>query len=83
LDLLSHSSSVEQLNAIAMETVGCDAEVFRLSNCSKGDLKIAVEMASPLFRRDTFPFEIGREDNVNAVVPERLPGIGPHDGGNA
>lgn len=69
-------SSDERLNAIAMTTVGSDAEVFKLSNRSKGDLRIAVEMASPLFQRETFPFEIGREENPTLVVPEKLPGLG-------
>lgn len=73
---MEHDSSDERLNAIAVATVGSDAEVFKLSNRSKDDLRIAVEMASPLFQRDTFPFEIGREDNPNLVVPEKLPGLG-------
>lgn len=72
---MEHNSSDERLNAIATTTVGSDAEVFKLSNRSKDDLRIAVEMASPLFQRDTFPFEIGREDNPVLVVPERLPGV--------
>ena len=73
---MNRNSSNDRLNAIATTTVGSDAEVFRLSNLSKDDLRIAVEMASPLFQRDTFPFEIGREDNLNLVVPEKLPGNG-------
>lgn len=72
---MKRSSSDEQLNAIAMTTIGSDAEVFKLSNRSKEDLRIAVEMVSPLFKRDTFPFEIGREENPTVVVPEKLPGI--------
>ncbi|MBU8545107.1 MULTISPECIES: ATP-dependent nuclease [Roseomonadaceae] len=72
---MERDSSSERLNAIARTTVGSDAEVFRLSNCSKEDLRIAVEMASPLFQRDTFPFEIGREDNLTLVVPQKLPGL--------
>jgi hypothetical protein len=74
---MTRDSSDEQLNAIAMTTIGSDAEVFRLSNRSKDDLRIAVEMVSPLFQRDRFPFEIGREDNPTLVVPEKLPGFGP------
>ena len=73
---MQHDSSDDQLNAIAEATIGSAAEVFRLSNRSKGDLRIAVEIVSPLFARDTFPFEIGREENLNLVVPEKLPGRG-------
>jgi hypothetical protein len=47
-----------------------------LSNRStKDDLRIEVYIASPLFKRDTFPFEVGRNDNTNIVVPSKLPGI--------
>lgn len=73
---MERNSSDEQLNAIAMATVGSDAEVFKLSNRSKDDLRIAVEMVSPLFQRDTFPFEIGREENLTLLIPEKLPGLG-------
>ncbi len=73
---MEHNSSDERLNAIAMATVGSDAEVFKLSNRSNDDLRIGVEMVSPLFQRATFPFEIGREDNPTLVVPEKLPGLG-------
>lgn len=73
---MNHESSDDQLNAIARTTVGSDSEVFRLSNCSKDDLRIGVKMVSPLFQRDTFPFEIGRDDNPNLVVPVKLPGLG-------
>lgn len=73
---MERTSSDEQLNAIAMRTVGNDAEVFKLSNRSKDNLRIAVEMASPLFQRDTFPFEIGREENLTLLIPEKLPGLG-------
>lgn len=68
-------SSDERLNAIAMATVGSDAGVFRLSNRSSDELRIAVEMASPLFQRDRFPFEIGHNENPTLVVPQKLPGL--------
>ena len=67
-------NSDEQLNGIAAMTIGSDAEVFRLANCSTSDLRISVDIASPLFRREKFPFEIGRGDNPNLVIPEVLPG---------
>ncbi len=69
-------SSDEQLNMIARTTIDADADVFKLSNRSKEDLRLAVEIASPLFQRDTFPFELGRDDNPNVIVPIKLPGIG-------
>lgn len=73
---MQRDSSDDQLNAIAKATVGSDSEVFRLSNCSKDDLRIGVTMVSPLFERDTFPFEIGMDENPNLVVPRKLPGLG-------
>jgi hypothetical protein len=73
---MDRKSSDEQLNTIARTTIGADAEVFKLSNRSQKNLRIQVEIASPLFQRDTFPFELGRDDNPNVIVPNKLPGIG-------
>lgn len=73
---MSHESSDAQLNTLAKTTIGSDAEVFKLRNRSKDDLRIEVQIASPLFPRDTFPFEVGRDDNPTTVVPSKLPGIG-------
>ena len=73
---MQHDSSDDQLNAIAEATIGSAAEVFRLSNRSKDDLRIAVDIVSPLFARDKFPFEIGRDENLNMVVPDKLSGRG-------
>jgi hypothetical protein len=65
---MDQTSSDGQLNALAKGTIGADAEVFKLSNRSKDDLlRIEVQFASPLFRRDTFPFEVGRDDNTNII----------------
>ncbi|MGO7171855.1 ATP-dependent nuclease [Rhizobium leguminosarum] len=73
---MKRDSSDDQLNAISRTTIGADAEVFRLSNLSKDEeLRIGVDIASALFKRDTFPFEIGRNENLNIVVPSKLPGI--------
>jgi hypothetical protein len=71
---MKSDSSNEQLNIIANATIGADAEVFKLINCSTDDLRIKVDIASPLFHRDTFPFEIARDDNPNIIVPSKLPG---------
>ncbi|MDE1006527.1 MAG: AAA family ATPase [Paraburkholderia fungorum] len=72
---MSRESSDEQLNTLAKTTVGKDAEVFKLINRSKDDdLRIEVQIASPLFQRNTFPFEVGRDDNPNIIVPSKLPG---------
>jgi hypothetical protein len=74
---MSPGSTDDQLNSVAKSTIGADAEVFNLSNrSSEEDLRIEVEMASPLFPRATFPFEVGRDDNLNSVIPTKLPGIG-------
>jgi len=73
---MKHESSNEQLNALARATIGTDAEVFELFNGStKDDLRIKVQIASPLFQRDAFPFEISNGENLNIVVPNKLPGI--------
>ncbi|TBG84493.1 ATP-dependent endonuclease [Rhizobium leguminosarum] len=73
---MKRESSDDQLNALARTTIGSDADVFRLSNKStdKG-MRIGVDIASPLFKRDTFPFEISCDENPNIVVPKKLPGL--------
>jgi hypothetical protein len=72
---MDSGSSDEQLNMIARTTIGADADVFKLSNRSTKNLRLAVEIASPLFQRDTFPFELGHDDNANFIVPTKLPGL--------
>ncbi|WP_206436055.1 ATP-dependent nuclease [Altericroceibacterium xinjiangense] len=68
-------SSNAQLHALARNTIGNDAEVFKLVNMSTPkELRIEVDFASPLLNRSTFPFEIGRADNPTAIVPVVLPG---------
>lgn len=64
----------EQLNGIAAMTIGSDAEVFKLENRSVSDLRILVDIASPLFKRKKFPFEIGSSENPNLIIPQVLPG---------
>jgi len=73
---MTEKSTDEHLNAIARTTIGSYAGVFGLSNCSDSNcLRIKVDIASALFKRDSFPFEIGVDENVNAVVLKKLPGI--------
>lgn len=73
---MASDTSDDQLSAVARLTIGADAEVFRLSNCSVGDdRRISVEIVSPLFPRDTFPFVIDSNDNPLVVLPRHLPGI--------
>lgn len=73
---MTETSTDEQLNAIARATIGSHSAVFNLSNCSeKNFLKIKVEVASPLFKRETFPFEVSVDENVNGVVRKVLPGF--------
>jgi len=72
-------SSDAELDALARNTIGADAEVFKLANKSTPQqLRIEVDIASSLFERDTFPFEIGPLDNPTTIVPVVLPGI-PRD----
>lgn len=69
-------SSDAQLDALARNTIGADATVFKLSNKSTSkQLRIQVDVASTLFERATFPFEISLSDNPNIIVPTVLPGI--------
>ena len=68
-------TSDEQLEAIARSTIGDDAKVFKLTNTStEQQLQIGVDIASPLFERTTFPFNIGPSENPIIVVPRVLPG---------
>jgi AAA domain, putative AbiEii toxin, Type IV TA system len=72
---MTTTSTDEQLNAIARATIGSHGAVFSLSNSSDIKvLRIRVDIASPLFRRQSFPFEVGVDENVNTVVLKRLPG---------
>lgn len=68
-------NSDEQLNMIARDTIGTYSDIFRLSNCVNGGTRIKVEIASVLFQRDSFPFELDRSDNLNIIVPNKLPGL--------
>ncbi len=69
------NSSDAQLDALARNTIGTDATVFKLHNISTTQqLRIQVEIASRLFERATFPFEISPSDNPNTMVPTVLPG---------
>lgn len=73
---MTPESTDDQLNAIARNTIGTDAEIFSLSNLSnERELRIKVDITSPLFERTAFPFEIGASDNPNMVVRKVLPGI--------
>ncbi|WP_186420790.1 AAA family ATPase [Bosea sp. CS1GBMeth4] len=73
---MDNTSSDDKLNTLARTTIGADADVFKLSNKSKDSLRIEVDIASPLFQRQAFPFEIGHDDNPIAVAQSKLPGIG-------
>lgn len=65
-----------QLNGIAAVTLGPDAEIFKLANCSnEGDLRLEVQITSKLFQRDTFPFTISHAENANLIIPAKLPGL--------
>jgi len=72
---MNTDSSDGHLNAAAKATIGSDAEIFKLANKGGPNLRIEVAIASPLFQRETFPFEIGREENINRVIPNKLPGL--------
>ncbi|MFC0510714.1 ATP-dependent nuclease [Asaia spathodeae] len=74
------NSSNAQLNALAKNTIGTASEVFALANKSTSQqVRLDVDIASPLFKRATFPFEIGLSDNPTTIVPQVLPGIPKKD----
>ena len=72
---MTATSTDEQLNAIARTTIGSHAGVFNLKNCSdKKTLRIKVDIASPLFKQESFPFDVSVDENLNTVVLKKLPG---------
>ena len=72
---MTATSTDEQLNAIARATIGLHAGVFQLGNCSVDKtLRIKVDIVSTLFKRDSFPFDIAVDENVNTVILKKLPG---------
>lgn len=74
--VMTETSTDEKLNAIARSTIGSYSAVFKLRNCSENSLlQIEIEVSSPLFRRDTFPFKVSLNDNVNTVIRKVLPGF--------
>ncbi|ELY5879447.1 AAA family ATPase [Cronobacter sakazakii] len=73
---MTFNSSDQQLDILARSTIGVDATVFKLTNKSTDQqLKLEVDMASPLFERATFPFAISPSENPITVVPRVLPGV--------
>lgn len=72
-------SSDAQLEALARNAIGNYAEVFKLANKSTSQqLRIEVDIASRLYERATFPFEISPPENPTTIVSTVLPGI-PQD----
>lgn len=73
---MKFDSSDQQLDIIAKSTIGIDAIVFKLTNKStEQQLKLEVDIVSPLFEREAFPFEISPSENPITVVPRVLPGV--------
>jgi hypothetical protein len=66
--------SDDELNSRAQTTLGADASIFQFANVSNGQIKrLRVTMSSPLFKRDSLPFEISEVDNLTAAIREKLP----------
>jgi hypothetical protein len=62
-----------ELNARA-QSAQPDVSIFNLENCSTPEgLRIRVSMNSPLFQRETFPFEISSNDNITQLIKDKLP----------
>lgn len=62
-----------ELNARAASTLGPDAAIFKLENISDQERKrLRVSIASSLFARSTFPFELTELDNLTAVIQAKL-----------
>ncbi|MCA2370855.1 AAA family ATPase [Agrobacterium genomosp. 3 str. CIP 111-78] len=65
-----------ELNSRASAILGPDADIFKLMNISRENQKrLKVDIASSLFRRSTFPFEISEKDNLTAIIMEKLPSV--------
>jgi hypothetical protein len=63
-----------ELNGRAQAVLGAEATIFRLENKSNhGRKRVRVSVASDLFRRDLFPFEIEETENLTAVIRSKLP----------
>jgi len=62
-----------EINARALSTLGPDAAIFKLENISEPSRKrLRVSMASMLFPRPTFPFDLSEHDNLTAVIGTKL-----------
>lgn len=73
---MKFNSSDKEIEALASSTIGNDATVFKLSNKSdEQQIKFEVDLRSPLFKRENFPFEISTSENPIAVLQKVLPGI--------
>jgi len=73
---MKFNSSDKEIEALASSTIGNDATVFKLSNKSyEQQIKLEVDLRSPLFKRENFPFEISISENPIAVLQKVLPGI--------
>lgn len=73
---MKFNSSDKEIEALASSTIGNDATVFKLSNKSdEQQIKLEVDLRSPLFKRENFPFEISTSENPIAVLQKVLPGI--------
>ncbi len=71
--------SNDELNARAAANFGSDKPVFKFANRTKevdnGNCirRINVEITSPLFHREAFPFEIDESQNPTVEIERRLP----------
>jgi len=73
---IKNDTTDQQLNILARSTIGNDATVFKLTNKStEQELKVGVEISSPLFQRANFPFDISPSENPITVIPRVLPGV--------
>ena len=72
---MKFNSSDKEIEALASSTIGNDATVFKLSNKSdEQKIKLEVDLRSPLFKRENFPFEISTSENPITVLQKVLPG---------
>jgi len=73
---MTFNSNDQQLDVLARSTIGIDATVFKLINKStEQQLKLEVDIVSPLFEREAFPFKISPSENPFTVVSRVLPGL--------
>lgn len=78
MQIVQPGMSDDELNARAAANLGTEGLVFSFANRSTNEnsgteRRLEVHITSSLFKRDSFPFEVGERDNIIAIVQQKLP----------